>query len=201
MRFNPAPGWPPPPSAYWLPPADWRPDPSWPPAPPGWQYIVQEGQQPSAPRPERTPPVQPSWPAQPQAGGADLPVTLAVADGTLRTGSASSRGKWRSWSTVRKMWVGSAVVGLVLSLGVVAAAAGGAFSGVDPQTTPYSNGYYEGEDIPAGYTDAQMDETCKESAEEFASTRAAETGLSTSEQKLSALAFEVGCSSGFEDSR
>jgi hypothetical protein len=36
-RFNPAPGWPPPPSG-WIPPAGWRPDPSWQPAPPGWVY-------------------------------------------------------------------------------------------------------------------------------------------------------------------
>src|SRR5262249_11694990 len=39
LRFNPAPGWPPPPPGF-VPPPDWRPDPSWPPAPPGWQLWV-----------------------------------------------------------------------------------------------------------------------------------------------------------------
>lgn len=37
MEFNPAPGWPSPPSG-WVPPAGWQPDPSWPSAPPGWQF-------------------------------------------------------------------------------------------------------------------------------------------------------------------
>jgi len=41
MRFNPAPGWPPPPEGF-TPDPGWRPDPSWPPAPPGWQLWVPE---------------------------------------------------------------------------------------------------------------------------------------------------------------
>ncbi len=40
-RFNPAPGWPPPPPGF-VPPAHWQPDPSWPPAPPGWQLWVDD---------------------------------------------------------------------------------------------------------------------------------------------------------------
>jgi hypothetical protein len=40
-RFNPAPGWPPPPEG-WKPQPDWQPDPSWPPAPPGWQLWVED---------------------------------------------------------------------------------------------------------------------------------------------------------------
>src|SRR5215469_14023985 len=39
MRFNPPPGWPPPPDGF-APDPGWRPDPSWPPAPPGWQLWV-----------------------------------------------------------------------------------------------------------------------------------------------------------------
>lgn len=39
MRFNPAPGWPAPPTG-WVPPPGWQPDPSWPQAPPGWQFWV-----------------------------------------------------------------------------------------------------------------------------------------------------------------
>jgi hypothetical protein len=45
-RFNPAPGWPPPPTGF-VPPPHWQPDPSWPPAPPGWQLWIEE----SAPDP------------------------------------------------------------------------------------------------------------------------------------------------------
>lgn len=41
LRFNPAPGWPPPPPGF-VPPPGWQPDPSWPPAPPGWQLWVQD---------------------------------------------------------------------------------------------------------------------------------------------------------------
>ena len=41
-RFNPAPGWPPPPPGF-VPPPHWQPDPSWPPAPPGWQLWVDDG--------------------------------------------------------------------------------------------------------------------------------------------------------------
>lgn len=37
FRFNPAPGWPVPPSG-WIPPKGWVPDPCWPPAPQGWQW-------------------------------------------------------------------------------------------------------------------------------------------------------------------
>jgi hypothetical protein len=46
LRFNPAPGWPPPPPGF-VPPPHWQPDPSWPPAPPGWQLWVDD----SAPDP------------------------------------------------------------------------------------------------------------------------------------------------------
>jgi hypothetical protein len=45
-RFNPAPGWPQPPTG-WLPPAGWRPDPSWPPAPHGWQWLVEDDTEPT----------------------------------------------------------------------------------------------------------------------------------------------------------
>lgn len=42
-RFNPPPGWPPPPTPGWLPPPEWKPDPTWPPPPPGWQLVVDDG--------------------------------------------------------------------------------------------------------------------------------------------------------------
>jgi hypothetical protein len=40
-RFNPPPGWPPPPPGF-VPAPGWQPDPSWPPAPPGWQFWVDD---------------------------------------------------------------------------------------------------------------------------------------------------------------
>lgn len=40
MRFNPAPGWPPPPNVNWMPPKGWLPAADWPPAPPGWQFVI-----------------------------------------------------------------------------------------------------------------------------------------------------------------
>ncbi len=43
MRFNPPPGWPPPPEGFTQDPG-WRPDPSWPPAPAGWQLWVADDQ-------------------------------------------------------------------------------------------------------------------------------------------------------------
>jgi hypothetical protein len=38
-RFNPAPGWPPPPEG-WLPPEGWVPPEDWPEAPAGWNFLV-----------------------------------------------------------------------------------------------------------------------------------------------------------------
>ncbi|GAA1944566.1 DUF4041 domain-containing protein [Kitasatospora viridis] len=61
-RFNPPPGWPPPP-ADWTPPPGWQPDPSWPPPPPGWQLWTAAPE--TAPRPQQplwAPlPVPPQW--------------------------------------------------------------------------------------------------------------------------------------------
>ncbi|GEL93792.1 hypothetical protein [Cellulomonas composti] len=41
LRFNPPPGWPPPPED-WLPPKGWKPDPSFPRAPAGWVFVVDD---------------------------------------------------------------------------------------------------------------------------------------------------------------
>jgi hypothetical protein len=62
-RFNPAPGWPPPPPGF-VPPPHWQPDPSWPPAPPGWQLWVDDG----APDPGSADPP-PTWAGGTPAGG------------------------------------------------------------------------------------------------------------------------------------
>lgn len=42
QRFNPPPGWPPPPFEGWLPPDGWKPDPMWEAAPEDWQFVVDD---------------------------------------------------------------------------------------------------------------------------------------------------------------
>jgi hypothetical protein len=64
LRFNPAPGWPPPPPGF-VPPPHWQPDPSWPPAPPGWQLWLDDG----APDP-RQPSDPPTWAGRSPAAAA-----------------------------------------------------------------------------------------------------------------------------------
>ncbi len=55
VRFNPPPGWPPPPAGF-VPPPGWQPDPSWPPPPPGWQLWIPDDTVPApAPMPGPTP--------------------------------------------------------------------------------------------------------------------------------------------------
>jgi hypothetical protein len=74
-RFNPAPGWPPPPPGF-VPPPHWQPDPAWPPAPPGWQLWVDD----SAPDPG-------SIPARPGEFGTGAGSSSPWAD-DFRTGAA-----------------------------------------------------------------------------------------------------------------
>jgi hypothetical protein len=59
LRFNPPPGWPPPPPGF-VPPPGWQPDPSWPPPPPGWQLWVPDETEPA---PAPMPPVPGPMPA------------------------------------------------------------------------------------------------------------------------------------------
>jgi hypothetical protein len=46
LRYNPPPGWPPPPPGF-TPKPGWEPDPSWPPPPPGWQLWVDDDEPPA----------------------------------------------------------------------------------------------------------------------------------------------------------
>lgn len=52
VKFNPAPGWPQPPTG-WTPPHDWKPDPSWPTPPAGWQLWLPDEPTPATPVPAR----------------------------------------------------------------------------------------------------------------------------------------------------
>jgi len=67
LRFNPPPGWPPPPAGF-VPPPGWQPDPSWPPPPPGWQLWVPDD---TVPTPAPMPPVPPPAGPMPPAGMPD----------------------------------------------------------------------------------------------------------------------------------
>jgi Domain of unknown function (DUF4190)/Septum formation len=72
LRFNPPPGWPPPPAGF-VPPPGWQPDPSWPPPPPGWQLWVPDDTEPTPgpmpPMPGPTPAVGVPGPAGPAPYG------------------------------------------------------------------------------------------------------------------------------------
>jgi hypothetical protein len=46
LRYNPPPGWPPPPPGF-TPKPGWQPDPAWGPPPPGWQLWVNDDEQPA----------------------------------------------------------------------------------------------------------------------------------------------------------
>ncbi len=51
LKFNPPPGWPPPP-AGWVPPEGWQPDPSWPVPPAGWPLWIYDSNPPQDAHPE-----------------------------------------------------------------------------------------------------------------------------------------------------
>jgi Domain of unknown function (DUF4190)/Septum formation len=62
LRYNPPPGWPPPPRGF-TPKPGWQPDPSWPPPPPGWQLWVNDDEPPAQDWAGQAPPAQ-DWPRQ-----------------------------------------------------------------------------------------------------------------------------------------
>jgi hypothetical protein len=105
MKFNPPPGWPPPPED-WTPTSDWRPDPSWPPAPQGWVFWVPDDTPDRPPAPAQTepptaPPVGPpvtqptptaaSVGQQPTQPDVEEPAAAASAAGRHSAGRTRSR--------------------------------------------------------------------------------------------------------------
>jgi Septum formation/Domain of unknown function (DUF4190) len=95
LRYNPPPGWPPPPRGF-TPKPGWQPDPSWPPPPPGWQLWVNDDEPPAQAWGGQAPPAQdwagqaptqgpgtaPGWAAEPMPGGR----------GNRRSGAGSTSG-------------------------------------------------------------------------------------------------------------
>jgi len=92
-RFNPAPGWPVPPTG-WSPPFGWTPDPSWPPAPAGWTFWLQEDppgeaqpRTPAPPRPARTrPSAKPPRPTRTQVAHGYTVIDVETTGLSPRTG-------------------------------------------------------------------------------------------------------------------
>ena len=101
MRFNPPPGWPPPPEGF-TPDPGWRPDPNWPPAPPGWQLWV-------ADEPEREP------------GSGLTPGYIGYAPAPASTPAPEPAGynQWANWAPpapASSSTDGMAIAGFVLGL-------------------------------------------------------------------------------------
>ena len=94
LRFNPPPGWPPPPEGF-VPQPGWQPDPSWPPPPPGWQLWVDDQQTQVPPAAQQGP-----WAGPWQAAGPPPPVYAPI-------GQPPPSGKTSGWA------IASFVLGLV----------------------------------------------------------------------------------------
>jgi hypothetical protein len=88
QRFNPAPGWPPPPPGF-VPPPHWQPDPSWPPAPPGWQIWVDD----SAPDPRQATGPQATGPQARASGAPTGPIRVQARPGEFG-GSLADASPW-----------------------------------------------------------------------------------------------------------
>ena len=85
QRFNPAPGWPPPPPGF-VPPPHWQPDPSWPPAPPGWQIWVDD----SAPDPRQATGPQATGPQARASGAPTGPIRVQARPGEFGSSPADA---------------------------------------------------------------------------------------------------------------
>jgi hypothetical protein len=114
LRFNPPPGWPPPPEGF-VPGPGWQPDPSWPPPPPGWRLWVDDQQIPGQARvPQQAPPGTPPgpWPPAGPPQPAHGPVGAYPHPGSpgrpdAPAGQPPSSGKTSGWA------ITSFVLGLV----------------------------------------------------------------------------------------
>lgn len=106
-RFEPPPGWPPPPTGF-VPPKDWRPDPSWPAAPNDWTFWIWDATEPvSLPPPPSsetpsTATVQDRVPGPPQTPS-EMPDQAMVQDRVARVGMVTETGsEHRSWRVRRQ---------------------------------------------------------------------------------------------------
>jgi hypothetical protein len=102
-RFEPPPGWPPPPSGF-VPPKGWRPDPSWPAAPKDWTFWIWDATDTVLPPPRppsqtpSTATVQDRVPGPPPTPS-EMPDQAMVQDRVTRVGTVTETGSehpsWR----------------------------------------------------------------------------------------------------------
>ncbi len=89
LRFNPAPGWPPPPPGF-VPPPHWQPDPSWPPAPPGWLWLWLDDGAPDPRQPSDPPPWAGRGPVTAAGGFAAGSTRVPARPGDFGSGAADA---------------------------------------------------------------------------------------------------------------
>jgi Septum formation/Domain of unknown function (DUF4190) len=119
LRYNPPPGWPPPPRGF-TPKPGWQPDPSWPPPPPGWQLWVNDDEPPAQARAGQAPPAQ-DWPGQaPPAGPGAAPGWAAEPTPGGRGYRGSGTGQTSGWAVASFILGIFAVVPLSVIFGFVA---------------------------------------------------------------------------------
>jgi len=106
-RFEPPPGWPPPPSGF-VPPKGWRPDPSWPAAPKDWTFWIWDATDtvPPPPRPPSQTPstatVQDRVPGPPPTPS-EMPDQAMVQDRVTRVDTVTETGSEHpSWRVRRQ---------------------------------------------------------------------------------------------------
>src|SRR5215472_2037103 len=112
MRFNPPPGWPPPPPGF-VPGPAWRPDPRWPLPPPGWQLWVQDED-------ERDPGQTAGYRAYPAQSPSASPHSHRRPAASARTTQLTGSPSWERASPPPSGTSGMAIAAFVLGLlGVV----------------------------------------------------------------------------------
>jgi Septum formation/Domain of unknown function (DUF4190) len=118
LRYNPPPGWPPPPRGF-TPKPGWQPDPSWPPPPPGWQLWVNDDEPPAQAWAGQTPPAQ-DWPGQaPPPGPGTAPGWAAEPAPGGRGYRGSGTGSTSGWAVASFILGIFAVVPLSVIFGFV----------------------------------------------------------------------------------
>jgi hypothetical protein len=128
LRYNPPPGWPPPPRGF-TPKPGWQPDPSWPPPPPGWQLWVNDDEPPAQAWAGQPPPAQDwagqaptqDWPGQaPTQGPGTAPGWAAEpAPGGRRYRGSGTGGSTSGWAVASFILGIFAVVPLSVIFGFV----------------------------------------------------------------------------------
>jgi hypothetical protein len=118
LRYNPPPGWPPPPRGF-TPKPGWQPDPSWPPPPPGWPLWVNDDQPPAQAGAGQAPPAR-DWLGQaPPPGPGEAPGWAAEPTPDGRGYRGTGTGSTSGWAVASFILGIFAVVPLSVIFGFV----------------------------------------------------------------------------------